>query len=110
MYTVKDKEVDQDYEFTAMKLGSDIVLWRMFGPVGGHVIRPESVTCDPEGNAYVSDLQNSRILKINSLTGEVLSILLFEEEERIRLIYWSNTEPNLTLLGLRQISTYFVAK
>ena len=79
MYTVKD--VKDDYELIAMKLGSNIILWRLYGPVNGRVIKPESVECDTDGNAYVNDQGNSRILKINSLTGEVLSILLFEEEE-----------------------------
>ena len=97
MYTVKDKKVDQGNEIIAVKLGSKNIVWRLYGPVDGYVIKPGSMTCDGEGNAYVSDLGNNRILKINSLTGEVLSILLFEERMVIYSMRWSNTEPNLTL-------------
>ena len=100
MCTMKDKEEDQDYEILAVKLGSGTIAWRMFGPLDSAVFKPESITCDSDGNAYVNDRGNSRILKINSLTGKILSILLFEDDERrIRSMRWSNTEPNLTLRG-----------
>ena len=102
MYTVKDKKEDQDYEIIAVKLGSATIVWRLFGSVDGLIIKPESMTCDGEGNAYVSDLGNN--LKINSLTGEVLSILLFEERMVIYSMRWSNREPNLTLWEYNQIS------
>ena len=114
MYTVKDKKEDQDYEIIAVKLGSATIVWRLSGLVDGRVIKPESMTSDSEGNAYVDDLQNNRILKINSLNGEVLSILLFDGKENektdinIISIRWSNTEPNLTVRARKHISTYFV--
>ena len=110
MYTVKD--VKEDYEIIAVKLGNETIVWRLSGPVDGLVIKPESLTCDPEGNAYVSDRGNYRILKINSLTGEVLSILQFEERMVIYAMRWSITEPDLTLLDESkwQMSTYFVPK
>ena len=107
MYTVKD--VKEDYEIIAVKLGTEKIVWRLSGQVDGHIIKPLSMTCDTDGNAYVSDQGNSRILKINSLTGEVLSILLFEEEEtKIYSMRWSNREPNLTLRTKNQISIYFL--
>ena len=110
MYTVKDKKVDQGNEILAAKLGSKTIVWRLSGPVDGYVIKPESITCETDGNAYVSDLGNNRILKINSLTGEVLSILLLEERTVIYSMRWSNTEPNLTLKTKNGISTYFLQK
>ena len=111
MYTFKAKLEDHDYEIIAVKLGSETIVWRLLGSVEGHIIKPVAITCDPEGNAYVSDGGSNKILKINSLTAEVLSILLFEQEEtKIHSIRWSNTKPNLTLWQGKVISTYFVPK
>ena len=116
MYTVKDLEEDEDYEIIAVKLGTGNIVWRLSSPVDGLIIKPESITCDSEGNAYVDDLQNNRILKINSLTSEILSILLFDgkenEKKNLNLISirWSNTEPNLTVRTGKHISTYLVPK
>ena len=131
MCTMKDWEEDQGYEIIAVKLGSETfvwsggclvqltvsslrsntIMWRLYGPVDGHVIKPESITCDSDGNGYISDQGNNRILKVNSLTGEILGILLLEEKE-IWSMRWSNREPNLTLWEYNQISdqisTYFV--
>ena len=107
IYIVKD--VKEDYEIIAVKLGSENIVWRLSGPVDGHIIKPLSMTCDTHGNAYVSDQATNRILKISSLTGEVLSILLFEEETtKIYSMRWSKREPNLTLRTKNQISTYFL--
>ena len=84
-------------------------MWKQYGPVEGHAIKPESITCDPEGNAYISD--RNTILKINSLTGKVLRILLLEENKNVILfVRCSNTEPNLALQSGDWISTYFVPK
>ena len=116
MYTVKDKKEDQGYEIKAVRLGSATIVWRLFGSVDGLIIKPESMTFDSEGNAYIDDLQNNRILKIDSLTGDVLSILLFDgkdnEKKNLNIISmrWSNTQPNLTVRTPKHISTYFVPK
>ena len=71
--TIKDFKDDTDYEIMAMRLGSEAIVWRMYGAVDGHVVKPEFITCDTDGNAYVNDRVINRILKINSLTGEILS-------------------------------------
>ena len=105
---VKDNEEDQDYELIAVNLENGNVMWRLFGPVDGCAIKPGSLTCDSEGNVLVSDQTSNRILKINSLTGDILSILPLEQEEIIESISWSNTEPNLTVLQGQEIRTYFV--
>ena len=62
---VDDKET-KDYEIITMKLGKETIIWRLFGPVEGHVFKPIAITCGPEGNAYFHDPGNIRILKINS--------------------------------------------
>ena len=86
-------------------------MWNLSGPVTGQVIKPKCIICDKEGNAYVSDEATNKILKINSLTGEVSGILLLGEvKEKIRSICWSNTEPNLTVLQGNRINTYFLPK
>ena len=102
--TMKDWEEDQGYEIIAVKLGTETIeRWRLFGPVDGLISKPESITCDSDGNGYISDQGNNRILKINSLTGEILGILLLEEKETWSM-RWSNREPNLTLWEYNQIS------
>ena len=110
MYTVKDRKEDQDYEIIAVKLGNENIVWSLSGPVDGHIIKPLSITCDPEGNAYVSDPGNTRILQISSLTGEILGIIVLKEKAVIWSMRWSNMEPNLTLETENGISTYFVLK
>ena len=108
--TVKDCTEDRDYEILAMKLGSEKTSWRLSGKVDGHVIKPECMTCDPDGNTYVSDRASNRIMKIDGLTGEILSTSLLDEEEiMIISMHWSNTEPNLTLRARYFISTYYVS-
>ena len=108
MYTVRRKRVDEGHEIIAVKLGSNTIVWRLFEPADSHVY---CIACDTDGNAYVGDQGRSRILKINSLTGEILSILLFEEEmTKIHQMCWSNKEPNLTLKTENQISTFYVPK
>ena len=111
MYTHRNEEVDQDYEIIAVKLGTDNIVWRLSGPVDGCIIKLECIVSDSEGNAYVGDRGSSRILQISSLTGEILSILLFEDEKMpIWSMRWSNMEPNLTLSTQNRISIYFVPK
>ena len=105
--------ISKDEEIVALNFENRTVLWRLFGPVECVIIKPKYVTCDTEGNVYVSDLATRRILKINSLTGKVLGVLLFEDEEKneeIQLMRWSNAGPNLTILSATEISTYFVPK
>ena len=107
--TVKGGKIIYEYSVVALTLESGTIIWKMCGEVEGQVIKPFAITCDPEGNAYVSDRNSNRILKIDSLTGEVMSILLVEEEEeQIRSMCWSNTKPNLTLRTKSQISTYSI--
>ena len=102
-------ERDHNSEVIAVRLGSKNIVWNLFGHVDGHIIQPESITSDFHGNSYVSDRGTNRILKIHSLTGDVLSILKVEEEEdEIYFIDWSITEPNLTVWRGYQIETYFI--
>ena len=65
----------------------------------GRVIKPDALTTDIEGNVYIGDGANNRILKINSLTENVMNILRLEKNKRaILCLLWSDTKPNLTLL------------
>ena len=100
------------HEIIAVKFETGPVLWRLSGPVNGIIMNPKSITCDQEGNAYVSDLATNRILQINILTGEVLSVLLMDEEENENIISirWSYTEPNLTVRTASNFSTYVLPK
>ena len=113
LYTAKDRESDKNYEIIAVNLENHSIVWRLFGPVEGHVLKPESMTCDNEGNVFVTDLSCNRILKINCLTREIMSILLVDEEdgnEKILSIRWCSMEPNLTIRTAKGIRSYFVPK
>ena len=97
----------ENNEIEALKFGSENPIWKLPGVVDGHMIKPDALTSDAEGNVYISDGTNNRILKINGLTGNVLNILLLEErEKRIDYLLWSDTEPNLTLIHGDRINTY----
>ena len=91
-------------EIKAVKLENNNPIWKLSGA------EPDSLTTDAEGNIYVGDGANSKILKINGLTGDVISVFLLEDEntERIHSLFWSGTEPNLTLICEDRISTYNV--
>ena len=98
-------EQDHNSEVIAVRFGTQNIIWNLFGQVDGNFIQPWSVTSD-----YVSDRGTNRILKIDSLKGNVLSILHVEEEEEDELYFidWSSTEPNCAVWQGYQIETYFI--
>ena len=59
-------------EIEAMKFGNESPIWKLSGKVDGHVIKPDALASDAEGNVYISDGGNSRILKVDGLTGNVI--------------------------------------
>ena len=99
--------ISEDKEIEAIKFGSESPIWKL-SEVGGHVFEPDALTSDSEGNVYVGDGANNRILKINGLTGDIVSILLLEKENTMPIdsLFWSDIEPNLTLIRGDRISTY----
>ena len=105
--TSRDPVSDADYEISAVKLEDGTILWRLFGPVDGIIIKPLCIACDQEGNAYVTDKATNRILKIDSLTGQVLGVLLFEDEAKkakVMSICWSNTGNKCRMLTTIKIT------
>ena len=99
-------------EIGGVKFGSESSKWNLTGVVGDLVIKPDAVTTDAEGNIYVSDGTNNRILKLNALNGDIISTILLEEDnkENIRFLLWLETEPNLTTISGDRISTYNILK
>ena len=99
--------ISEDKEIEAIKFGSESPTWKL-SEVGGHVFEPDALTSDSEGNVYVGDGANNRILKINGLTGDVIGVFLLEKENTmpIHSLFWSDTEPNLTLIREDRIITY----
>ena len=77
------KAVKLETEAATLTLSAPI--WKLPKMVDGLVIKPDAVTSDKKESVHVSDGANNRILKINSLTGEVTSILILEEENIIPL-------------------------
>ena len=106
-------------EIKAMKLKSEATTLRLFAAiwklptvVDDSMISPESINSDKKGNIYVGDGVNNRILKINSFTGDIVSILLLEDESKdpIRTVFWSDTEPNLTVIRGDIVISYYILK
>ena len=64
------------------------------------------------GNIYVSDGANNIILKINGSNGDVMIILLLEEgnKDPLRYLFWSDIEPNLTVVHGDKISNYCIPR
>ena len=81
--------------------------WKLTGSVNGVNIDPVSLTSDTEGNVYIDDGANDRILKINSFTGNVLSIFLLKNNwETMRAIFWCKSDGNLIVQRDNRISSY----
>ena len=97
-------------EAASLKLSAPI--WKLSGVMDGYLIKPDTITSDTKGNIYVTDGENNRILKINSFTGDIVSILLLEEENKtpIDCLFWSNTEPNLTVVRGYKICSYCIPR
>ena len=95
----------------AVRLDSELsALWGLSGVVDGLPVKPDSITCDTDGNAYISDGTNNRILKIDSFTGDVITVLQLGEESQmqIRCLFWSKNEPSLTVVRGDKISTHHI--
>ena len=113
MLVVKDEE----NEIKAMKLSEvtsklSAPIWKLSGVIDGQVIEPDALTSDKMGYIYVSDGANNRILKINGSNGDVMIILLLEEAntDPLRYLFWSDIEPNLTVVHGDKISTYCIPR
>ena len=95
----------------AVRLDNEMsVLWRLSEEVDRLPVKPDSITCDTDGNAYVGDGTRNRIIKIDSFTGDVINVLqLAEENQRqIRSLFWSQNEPSLTVVRKNTISTHYI--
>ena len=97
-------------EADTLKLSAPI--WTLSGVVNGYLITPDAITSDKRGNVFVGDGANNRILKINSFTGKVQSILHVEQLNKkwIDSLFLSDTEPNLIVVRGNKISTFCIPK
>ena len=69
------------YEVQAVKLhgAGQTPVWQLQGKVLGKKIYPYGVSCDAEGQVYVADMRNRRVLLLNGYTGEVIQKLLWDD-------------------------------
>ena len=101
----------QDYgQVQAVKLENNRKIWELSENIGGYVIKPGVLTTDSEGNIYTRNGANNRILKINGVTGKLLSTAQLKEKnkEPIRALFWAATKPNLIVVHGYRISSYCV--
>ena len=94
----------------AVRLDSELsTIWRLSGLVDGLPVKPDSITCDTDGNAYVGDGPRSRIIRIDSFTGDIITVLQLGEENQmqIRSLFWSNNEPSLTVVRGDEIGSFY---
>ena len=90
----------------ALEFGNHTTIWKLPTVVDGHTVKPDAITSDKLGNVYIGDGQNNRILKINGRTGDVISILLLEQSGKVILsLFWSDSEPNLTMIRTESAPT-----
>ncbi len=54
-------------------------VWQLKGEVLGKKITPQGVSCDSEGQVYVTDRTNRRVLLLNGYIGEVIQQLLQDD-------------------------------
>ena len=104
--------MNENKEIKAVKFENKSPIWTLSPVVGSHVIKPDAVSSDTEGNVYVSDGANNKILKLNALTGDIIHIVLLAEENKYqrRRLFWSDTEPKLTTMCGSRIRTYNILK
>ena len=103
----KVEAVKLESESDTSKLSAPI--WKLSGMVYSRVMKPDALTSDKRGNILVGDGANQRIMKINSLTGDIMGILLWQENnhnQEIRSLFWSDTEPILTVVRGDRFSSY----
>ena len=96
----------------AVRLSYGTVVWDIAGEVAGKEIKPYGVCNDSDGNIYVADSNNERILMLDSKTGELLQVLMQEEKTGdIFDVCWTESQPQLTVRhgdpkSIKQISCY----
>ena len=94
----------------AVRLDSELsAIWKLSGVVDGLPVKPDSITSDTDGNTYIGDGPRSRIIKIDSFTGDVIAVLQLGEENQMQMrsLFWSKNEPSLTVVRGDKISTFY---
>ena len=87
-------------------------MWEVVGEVAGKEIKPYGVCSDNDGNVFVADGNNERVLVLDSKTGQLLQVLLQEEKTGdIFDVCWTENQPQLTIRhgepkAIKQISCY----
>ena len=101
VYVCKNERVE------AVRLGKEkSTLWSL----SGLPIKPDSVTSDTDGNVYVGDGTNNRIIKINSFTGDLITVLQLGEESQMQIhsLFWTKNKPSLTVVRGDKFSTFYI--
>ena len=75
------------------------VLWEFTQDVEGMILYPRGLSCDDDGQIYVADGFNERLVLLNGKNGDLLQVLLRNEETCwIYDISWTNSPPQITVL------------
>ena len=106
-------------EIEALRLESQAAIWKLSDPiwklsgdVDGLTMKPDVITSDHDGNIYVGDGPNNRILKISSMTGDVRTIIPLKEENNQEMdgLFWTHNGPCLIVIRGDTISNYYIPK
>ena len=94
----------------AISLNDGSTLWEVSGEVAGKDIDPWGVCCDSTGHIYVGDTANSRVLLLDSQSGEVLQVVLNEKNvHKVHNISWVSSQPCLTVFHDNGITCFNVS-
>ena len=83
----------------AVRLEDGCPLWKLSKSNKGSRFEPSGVTCDASGRVFVVESCDRFLLVLDGLTGERLQVVRLEEcWGLVNDVFWSRTQPQLTVL------------
>ena len=100
-----------DKQIQAINPENGLVIWKFTQDVDKKKLNPNGLCFSPNGQIFVADGWNERLIVLNGETGELIQVMLKDEETGwIYDVFWIRHPPQLILLheNHRTISVYNV--